>query len=406
MANVKRSSSALGSGCLILFALPFAAVGVGVGVWLASTLLTYLSARSWVETPAQIIRTDLKVSRGKSTSYQVTAEYAYEFGGRKYHGNRVGLTGGYDNFGSFQQDAYRELDQHKRSKKPFRCFVNPAQPGEAVLYRQLRWEMAAFQMIFVLVFGTVGFGLLIGGSMSFASQRTEARLAADHPDSPWMWKADWAAGRIVSSTKKSMVASLIIALYWNVVTLPLWFVLPGEIIDRRNGWALLGLIFPAIGLLLIWWAIYCLLRWRKFGQSEFQMADVPGVIGGQLGGVIRTSAKIRPEDGFHLHLRCVRRVTTGSGKQRTTSESVRWENEQTVMHELLEDQAELSAIPVVFSIAGDCWPSDSLNADDQTIWRLTASARVPGIHYSATFEVPVFSIKSAAQGDDVAPSSA
>ncbi len=373
-----------------------------MGVWLVITLLTYLDAQSWVETPAQILKTKLNVSRGKSTSYQVVADYVYEFGGRKYQGSRVGLTGGADNIGSFQQDAYRELSQHQKSKKPFRCFVNPRQPAEALLYRQLRWEMAAFQMIFVLVFGAVGFGLLIGALTSLSSQRAVARLAAEHPDSPWMWKADWAAGRIVSSTRKTMVASLVIALFWNVVTLPLWFVLPGEIIDRRNGWALLGLIFPAIGLLLIWWAIYCLLRWRKFGKSEFQMADVPGVIGGQLAGVIRTSAKIRPEDGFHLHLRCVRRVTTGSGKQRTTSESVRWEAGQTVMHELLEDQAELSAIPVVFPIPGDCWPSDSVNADDQTVWRLTASARVPGIQYSATFEVPVFSIKTAAAGDDFA----
>ena len=132
----------------------------------------------------------------------------------------------------------------------------------------------------------------------------------------------------------------------------------------------MGLIFPAIGLLLALLGDLLPTAMAQVRQSEFQMADVPGVIGGQLAGVIRTSAKILPEDGFHLYLRCVRRVTTGSGKQRHTSESVRWENEQTVMHELLEDQAELSAIPVVFPIPGDCWPSDSLNADDQTIWRL------------------------------------
>ena len=36
----------------------------------------------------------------------------------------------------------------------------------------------------------------------------------------------------------------------------------------------------------------------------FQMASVPGVIGGQLAGAIVTSAKIRPEDGFHVTLKC------------------------------------------------------------------------------------------------------
>ena len=175
-------------------------------------------------------------------------------------------------------------------------------------------------------------------------------MAKAHPDSPWMWKADWAAGRIVSSAQKTMLAALTIALFWNMVTAPLWFVLPGEILDKGNRWALLGLIFPAIGLLLAGWAIVSILRWRKFGQSVLQMAFVPGVIGGQLAGVIRTSAKVRPEDGFHLRLRCVRRITTGSGKQRSTSESILWEEERIVMHELLEDQAEQSAIPVEFQI--------------------------------------------------------
>jgi hypothetical protein len=199
-----------------------------------------------------------------------------------------------------------------------------------------------------------------------------------------------------------MMTSLVIALSWNLVSLPLWIALPGEIIGRGDCWALLGLIFPAIGLTMIWWAVYCVRRWRKFGQSEFQMADVPGVIGGQLAGVIRTSAKIRPEDGFHLILRCVKQITTGNGDDSKTSESVLWENEQTEMHELLDDQLEQSAIPVVFQIPIDCLPSDSQDANDKTVWRLTASARVPGMDYAATFEVPVFLIQAPA-GNDAEP---
>ena len=245
-------------------------------------------------------------------------------------------------------------------------------------------------MIFMLLFGGVGFGLLAGGVMAYRQERTRAALASAHPDKPWMWKADWAAGQIVSSTKTAMVGSAIFALFWNLVSAPLWIVLPGEIVRKGNHWALLGLVFPAIGLVLVAWALFCLIRWLKYGQSVFQMAAVPGQIGGQLAGVIRTSAKVRPEDGFHLALRCVRRLTTGSGKQRSTSEHVLWQDEQTVMHELLDDQTAVSAIPVVFQIPADCKPCDDADPNDQIVWRLTASAKVPGIDYSATFEAPVF----------------
>ncbi len=62
------------------------------------------------------------------------------------------------------------------------------------------------------------------------------------------------------------------------------------------------------------------------------------------------------------------------------------------MHELLEEQAEQSAIPVEFQIPADCHPSDERNSDDQTLWRLTSAAKVPGIDFSATFVVPVFKI--------------
>ncbi len=390
MANTNRSASKSGSGCLVLFALPFAAVGVGMGVWLCSTLLAYFSARNWVETPAHIIRTELKAQRGKSTTYETTAEYSYEYGGQKYTGTRVGLNSGADNVGSFQQTAFRELSRYQNSKQPFRCYVNPAQPDQSLLYRDLRWELVAFKMLFVLVFGGVGFGMLIGGLAAHGKQRVEAALGTAHAESPWMWKADWAAGRIVTSSKTAVLAVLVFAVFWNLVSSPLWFILPGEILDKGNNVALLGLLFPAVGLLLIGWAVLSILRWRKFGQSVFQMASVPGVIGGQLAGVIQTSAKIRPEDGFHLLLRCIRRITTGSGKSRSTSETVLWEDERIAMHELLDDQAEQSAIPVVFQIPYDCHPSDEQNLDNQTLWRLTAAAEVPGIDYVVTFDVPIF----------------
>ena len=54
MANINPPTSRFGAGCLILFALPFVGVGVGMGVWLGSTLLTHLDAQNWVETPASI----------------------------------------------------------------------------------------------------------------------------------------------------------------------------------------------------------------------------------------------------------------------------------------------------------------------------------------------------------------
>lgn len=82
-----------GLGCLILFALPFAAIGMGVGAWMGWTVIAHMKMRGWEEVPAKIVRADLKVSKGrKSTTYEVTAEYAYEYGSKHYTGSASAFT--------------------------------------------------------------------------------------------------------------------------------------------------------------------------------------------------------------------------------------------------------------------------------------------------------------------------
>ena len=380
-----------GFGCLLLFALPFAAVGVGMGIWLGSTIITHLGMQGWEEVPAQIVRTELQASKGsKSTTYQVLAEYVYQYRGREYRGTAVGLYGGSDNIGSFHQDAHRELGEHQKTGRPFRCYVNPRQPAEAILYRNLRWEMVAFQSIFVLAFGGVGFGILIAGVLGYRKAKVEQALAAEHPAAPWMHRRDWAAGQVVYSAKKMAVIALACALFWNVISAPLWFLIPHEVIQKGNRLALLGLVFPLVGLGLAGWTIVSIMKWRKYGPSVFRMASVPGVIGGQLAGVISTSVKIKPDDGFRLMLNCIERRTTGSGKERNTTETIVWQDEQILARELLQSDPDRSAIPVQFPIPYDSRPTDGSTPNCQTIWRLEVASKEPGLDYGARFDVPVF----------------
>ncbi|MCL2646168.1 MAG: DUF3592 domain-containing protein [Phycisphaerales bacterium] len=394
MSNPKRpaSTSAKVTWVLLLFSLPFVAVGVFMAVLMVNMLITWHNAQSWTHVPARILRTDLESHHGSKggTSYQVTADYSYEYNGHKYTSHRVGLSdSGGDNIGSFQQDAYLELSQYKKSGKPFRCYINPANPEQSLLYRELRPGIFMFHMVFVLGFGGIGLGLMIAVISRIPKQRACAALIEANPEKPWMWKPDWAAGQIVYSPKKTMLFVMMAAVFWNLISSPLWFLLPNEIFHNKNYAALFGLLFPAFGLVLIVWTIVSFLQWRKFGISIFRLDSVPGVIGVRLAGIILTSAKIHPADGFHLTLSCVQEITTGSGKQRSTEKHTLWLKEQ-IANELLDNVAEMSAIPVVFQIPDTCRPTDETNANDQTRWRLKVTAKEPGIHYSATFEVPMF----------------
>jgi hypothetical protein len=252
-----------------------------------------------------------------------------------------------------------------------------------------------FFCIFGFVFSGVGFGLMFATIFGARLQARTNALKIAHPNEPWLWRKDWADGRINSSTKAAMWLAWIFAAFWNSISSGVFFSIAAK--KPHDAGIYVAMLFPIIGLGLLFWAMRQTLIWIKFGKSTFKMLAVPGVIGGRLGGAIETSVKIKPEDGFHLRLVCLRRVVTGSGKSSSTTETVLWENEKTMTRELLEDDPRRTGIPVSFQIPPGAEESDDRNPRDRTIWRLEARAKVPGIDYKATFEVPVFRTAESAE---------
>lgn len=184
---------------------------------------------------------------------------------------------------------------------------------------------------------------------------------------------------------------LVFAVFWNIFCAQItWVAFHENAFAKEGHWTWLILSFPAVGLILLLAAAVSVVRCRKYGRSVFEMAAMPGVIGGQLAGVVRVSRKVRPEDGFRLTLNCVRRTTTHSGDSDRTSETVLWQDEQILALELMQNDPEQTAIPVLFQIPYECHATDEADANSQTFWRLEIAAKTPGLDYAATFEVPVF----------------
>jgi hypothetical protein len=362
-----------GLGCLVLFALPFAGAGLFVMFLAVKMLWGWYEAKAWIETPARIIST-----------------YEYTWAGTPYAGSRVSLSPGADNIGSFHQDRQAELARYQESGELFRCYVDADEPSRSILYREMRLGMFTFLMLFGGVFTGVGFGLMGAGIFGKRKLQEEEQLASQHPENPWRWKPEWAEGRITASGRAGFVLPGIMALFWNLVSLPLLFVLPEEIFEKGNRAALLGFLFPLVGLGLLIWAGRAFVRWKKYGDSVFEMASLPGVVGGKLEGRILTSVNIETVSGFELTLNCVHRVTKGSGDSRSTTESILWQQQQHIERELLDYDPTRSSIPVLFAIPYDSEPTEERSDDDEILWRLEVEAETTGIDYAAKFQVPVF----------------
>jgi hypothetical protein len=371
---------------LTLFTLPFAVVGIGATYWAFRTAAQHTQMQSWVAVPAAITRAELKGGRGKDDSVQAVAEYEYEFGGRKFVGERVGIYESSDNVGSFHRDAYGELKRHLDNGRAFRCFVNPQMPSEAILYRQMRWEMLAFNTVFAATFGSAGLGLLTGALAARRRLQPAASQAAE--DKPWLVRADWASGRILPSGGAAAAVPVlaVVALYWNIASLPLLWKLPEILRTTETAWVWSTLAFPAVGGLLMVAFVHQWIRRQKFGESVLELASTPGVVGGQLAGVVRIAKIARPATGFQLKLSCVERVRQGED----TREDVLWQDERIIMEPMRDRGGEGAAVPVLFAIPFESQETSQPKSNRDIEWRLELSGKMPGVDYKSRFDVPVF----------------
>lgn len=163
MASITTTGKCTRAILRMLFALPFACVGIGALVLGASDLLAWQRMGAWTSVSADVLAVDLEEHHGgDTTTYKTTATYRYSYAGQDYTSTAVAIGSGADNLGDFQRDLYWQLRTAQQHGATVTAYVDPQNPAEAVLNRSLRYGMLLFKGLFGLVFGGVGFGLLFG----------------------------------------------------------------------------------------------------------------------------------------------------------------------------------------------------------------------------------------------------
>jgi len=251
-----------------------------------------------------------------------------------------------------------------------------------------------FQAMAPLITGIVfiGFSAVVV-AVVIAAVRTAAAnavLRQQNPDKPWLWRKEWSDGVIVSRSGAQSVTLGFFAVIWNAITVPAAYIVLSSEDIRHEPFVLLILIFPVVGLFLFIAAVYQLLRARKYGESRVMLPHIPVSIGATCRGEVVTHVKERPENGFDLKLQCLHRVVTGSGRNRSTSETELWREDQRVSGLVAIPSVDGFRVPFTFDIPGDTSPTNYDVPSDQIVWRLTVNAETPGIDYAAAFELPVF----------------
>jgi len=142
----------------MLFGGVFLVVGVALTHMLfVKPLLGVLAARNWPQVPCEIVSSEVAEHDGDDgRTYSVEITYRYTVGGRQYLSNRYKFMRG-------SSSGYRAKAQvvkrHPAGSRAF-CYVNPADPTEAVFDRS--WSGAMWFGLIPVAFALVGGGLAYG----------------------------------------------------------------------------------------------------------------------------------------------------------------------------------------------------------------------------------------------------
>jgi len=255
----------------------------------------------------------------------------------------------------------------------------------------------AIPFAFGAIFTLIGAGLYIFHRRTERRQRAARRSLARHPEAPWKARKEWRSNEIASDARLNwLLVAFTVGL--NAVHWPgLFFFLFGSDPNRFTSEAILySLIVTPICLGLLAWLYVELRRYQKFGRSVLRLEEMPGRLGSRLRGVIQTGIPANPasQTSVRIVLRCIRQTVTirrvaDGDQEKDIDRDLLWQNDRRVMGRSAPDGSTLE-IPFEFLIPADRPPSTPEKKDARVIWEVEVAARLPGVDFVSTFEIPVF----------------
>lgn len=255
----KASQKKFGKKFQAGFFLIFFIAGAGFGYFfIFPAVIQSLSADDWIKTPCMIHSSRVRTHDGSdSTTYSVDIVYEYSFGGNAYRSGQYKFMGGSS---SGYQGKAAVVRQYPAGKAAV-CYVNPDNPAQAVLKRELGAE--AFLALIPIVFMIVGLFGVIFSLRNPKGSRTVTNLAGK-PISVDAG-AHSRPGPLVLKPKTSragkIIASIAISLFWNgIVSVFVYQAWQGWRTGHPDYFLMVFLIpFVAIGLVMIGSIFYFIL---------------------------------------------------------------------------------------------------------------------------------------------------
>ena len=216
-------------------------------------------------------------------------------------------------------------------------------------------------------------------------QQSQQQRKAPRDPEAWRERNGWQENGIRSESRRGTLFMWGFAIFWNAISTPLLFQF-GEELEKGNYAILIGLLFPMVGIYLVYKAIGMTLEYQRYGVIELVMDPFPGSVGGHIGGTLTVKVRHDRDVDYRIGVECVYSYVSGSGDSRSRSERIRWSEEGSAS---VRKVAEGVLLSFRFNVPEDLPEADAEQTDDYYFWRLHLHADVPGVNLDRKYNIPV-----------------
>ena len=194
--------------------------------------------------------------------------------------------------------------------------------------------------------------------------------------------------KIYSRASEQLWQIWIFTAVWNVVIWLIMFKEGDRIIEAfdANPVFYFFVIFPFVGMMLIYQAVKKTLEKRKYGRTPVVLNPFPGQVGGRCSGYLDLPLAKDSAGQATVTLTCIHhRASTDSRGRRHMHEKALWQDKVAVK---LHYYGRFSRLEFAFN-PPEHMPGSEDESDDYHSWQLHVQIAVKGVDYDRVFELPM-----------------
>lgn len=190
--------------------------------------------------------------------------------------------------------------------------------------------------------------------------------------------------QINSNEKSGYWVFIIFGTIFCLFSGPIFLVIPEEI-SKGNYGVLLALLFPIVGLGVIFGGWKMRQKFLFFGPTPLTPSPLIGQVGGQIGGRIELAQPWAKRD-LKITLSCINTYKSGSGKNSTTHRKILWQEHDKPLD---RPSGTGSKLEFCFDVPSGEKTSETHNGRGKVHWEVSVEGTVSNEEFKRSWKIPV-----------------